>query len=94
MDVRGRAILMPGKKMVLELEPQANAGQQPGTPPEPEVVIRQIADGTLLVHPSKATITARRIQMQSATSSVAFNSWLVPMVGGLVKLKPSCCSGF
>jgi hypothetical protein len=64
MDVRGRAILMPGKKMVLELEPQANAGQQPGTPPEPEVVIRQIADGTLLVHPSKATITARRIQMQ------------------------------
>ena len=64
MDVRGRAILMPGKKMVLELEPQANAGQQPDTPPEPEVVIRQIADGTLLVHPSKATITARRIQMQ------------------------------
>ena len=64
MDVRGRAILMPGKKMVLELEPQANAGQQPGTPSEPEVVIRQIADGTLLVHPSKATITARRIQMQ------------------------------
>ena len=64
MDVRGRAILMPGKKMVLELEPQANAGQQPATPPEAEVVIRQIADGTLLVHPSKATITARRIQMQ------------------------------
>ncbi|CAL1162656.1 unnamed protein product, partial [Cladocopium goreaui] len=52
------------KKIVLELEPQANAGQQPGTPSEPEVVIRQIADGTLLVHPSKATITARRIQMQ------------------------------
>ena len=52
MDVRGRAILMPGKKMVLELEPQANAGQQPDTPPEPEVVIRQIADGTFHHRPS------------------------------------------
>ena len=64
MDVRGRAVLMPGNKVVLQLEPQRHAGQQPGTPPVPEVVIQQIADGTLLVHPTKATITARRIQMQ------------------------------
>ena len=65
MDVRGRAVLMPGNNVVLALEPQAHAEQQPdGPPPSPEVVIQQIADGTVQVHPSKATITAGRIQMQ------------------------------
>ena len=56
---------MPGNKVVLALDPQASAEQQPDGPhPTPEVVIQQIADGTVHFHPSKATITARRIQMQ------------------------------
>ena len=63
MDVRGKAILKDGRKIVLELEPGV-APQPSTTPPHPDALVQEIADGKLLVHPSKAQITVRRIQMQ------------------------------
>lgn len=51
-------------KALLELQPEAVGGPV-STPPEPEDIIKQIADRTLVVHPSKATtLSARRMQMQ------------------------------
>lgn len=63
MDVRGKALLKDGRKIVLELEP--GVAPQPSTsPPHPDALVQEIADGKLLVHPSKAQISVRRIQMQ------------------------------
>ena len=59
MDVRGKAILKDGRKIVLELEPGV-APQPSTTPPHPDALVQEIADGKLLVHPSKAQITVRR----------------------------------
>eukprot|EP00438_Fugacium_kawagutii_P029442 Skav210024 [mRNA] locus=scaffold1212:269184:269924:+ [translate_table: standard] len=50
-------------QMNLELEPDKPAGPR-RTPPEPEAIRQQISDGTLAVHPSKADVPPRRLQMQ------------------------------
>ena len=63
MEVRGKAVMKPGQKVILELQPET-VGRPVSTPPEPKDVIQQIADGTLLVHPSKVGLSARRVQMQ------------------------------
>lgn len=63
MDVRGKTVLKEGRKIVLELEPGVDP-QPSATPPHPDALVQQIADGVLLVHPSKAQISTRRIQMQ------------------------------
>ena len=81
MDVRGKALLKPGNKVVLELEvPNAEPGRQPQhSPPEPGHILQQIADGVLAVHPSKSNITCRRIQMQvyniQKTFHLATDQW-------------------
>lgn len=63
MDARGKAVLREGRKIVLGLEPGVDS-QPSAAPPHPAALVQQIADGVLLVHPSKAQISTRHIQMQ------------------------------
>lgn len=65
------------KQPTPQAESQANAGQQPDTPPAPEVVVQQIADGTLPVHPPRPPSLPVGFRCKSATSSEAFNSSVV-----------------
>ena len=64
MDLKGKATLQSGNKVVLQLELASSSSAPPSSPPQPERLLRQIEDGDVLVHPTKAQISARRTQMQ------------------------------
>lgn len=65
MDLCGKALLKHGNKVVLELEvPNAEDDQQRQQPQQPEQILRKIADGSLVVNPSKSNMTSRRVEIQ------------------------------
>ena len=63
MDFRGRAILQSGQKVVMELVPAPEAPLYT-PPPSADEVVQRINSGALVVHPSKAGLNVRRVQMQ------------------------------
>eukprot|EP00438_Fugacium_kawagutii_P015955 Skav228855 [mRNA] locus=scaffold1718:207866:208597:+ [translate_table: standard] len=66
MNVHGTAVLTPGCKMVIALEPAASSTAPPAytAPPQPAHLLQQMANGTVPAHPSKKGLDQRRLQMQ------------------------------